>query len=112
MPRDRDRVAFIDPESDRESKKDTRGEKRRNYRESKPILLGVRRPGPSPNPRQSALRLITMRRSQWRPVASTHHPGCSAAMMRRAAAALRRSPNKAKQVAPEPDIPAALASGI
>ena len=32
--------------------------------------------------------------------------------MRRASVALRRSPNKAKQVAPDPDIPVAMASGI
>ena len=45
-------------------------------------------------------------------VASTHQSGRSAATMRRASVALRRSPNKAKQVAPDPDIPVALASGI
>ena len=45
-------------------------------------------------------------------VASTHQSGRSAATMRRASVALRRSPNKAKQVAPDPDIPVAMASGI
>ena len=46
------------------------------------------------------------------PVASTHQSGRSAAMTRRAKVALRRSPNKAKQVAPDPDIPVSPAMGI
>ena len=45
-------------------------------------------------------------------VASTHQSGRSAARTRRAIVALRRSPNKAKQVAPDPDIPVATAPGI
>ena len=43
-PRDRERVAFINPEPKRECENETRDEEAREDGEGEPIFLGVRRP--------------------------------------------------------------------